>query len=58
MEILQTIHPMKKLIGQLKFDLEKGGETSIGTSCFPLNKLFEQFIKIVTKMRKYFIFTS
>lgn len=36
---------------------EKGGETSIGTSRFPLNKLLKQFIiKIVTKMRKIFHF--
>lgn len=35
---------MKKLIGQLKFAPEKGGETSIGTSRFPLNKLLKQFI--------------
>lgn len=50
---------MKKLIGQLKFDPRKGGETSIGTSRFPLNKLLKQFIiKIVTKIRKISGITS
>ena len=49
---------MKKTsLANLSLTPEKGGETSIGTSRFPLNKLLKQFIiKIVTKMRKIFHF--
>ena len=44
-------------MANLSLTPEKGGETSIGTSRFPLNKLLKQFIiKIVTKMRKIFHF--
>jgi hypothetical protein len=44
-------------LANLSLTPEKGGETSIGTSRFPLNKLLKQFIiKIVTKMRKIFHF--
>lgn len=48
---------MKNSLANLSLTPEKGGETSIGTSRFPLNKLLKQFIiKIVTKMRKIFHF--
>ena len=57
MEILQQYIQWKNSLANLSLTPEKGGETSIGTSRFPLNKLLKQFIiKIVTKMRKIFHF--
>lgn len=35
---------MKNSLANLSLTPEKGGETSIGTSRFPLNKLLKQFI--------------
>lgn len=59
MEILQQYIQWKNSLANLSLTPEKGGETSIGTSRFPLNKLLKQFIiKILNKDEKYFIFTS
>ena len=53
MEILQQYIQWKNSLANLSLTPEKGGETSIGTSRFPLNKLLKQFIiKIVTKIER------